>query len=167
MAHPMVAQLRFARSEFVRCLQDLSPQDSYTRLGQMNCISWIIGHLAAQENQFFVYLAQGKAIQPDLRKIAGYGSPPSAPKLDDMWAAWREVTAHADAYLDTVTSDSLQEHFHWKGKPLEESIGTMLYRTIYHYWFHLGEAHAIRQMLGHRSLPEFVGQLNNAPYTPT
>lgn len=165
--HPMVSQLRFARSEFVRCLQGLSPQDSHVCLGQMNCISWIIGHLAAQENQFFVYLAQGKSIQPDLRKIAGYGSPLSAPKLDDMWAAWREVTVQADVYLDMVTSESLQAHFHWKGKPLEESIGTMLYRAIYHYWFHLGEAHAIRQMLGHRSLPEFVGRLNDASYTPT
>ena len=83
-----------------------------------------------------------------------------------MWAAWREVTAQADVYLDTATSASLQEHFHWKGEPLEESIGTMLYRAIYHYWFHLGEAHAIRQMLGHRSLPQFVGRLHDAPYAP-
>ncbi len=166
MAHPLVAQLRFTRGEFVRCLQGLSLPDAYVRHGQMNCISWIIGHLAAQENQFFVYLAQDKVIQPGLRKLVGYGSRPSTPKLDDMWAAWHEITAHADAYLDTVTSDSLQGHFHWKGKPLQESIGTMLHRTIYHYWFHLGEAHAIRQMLGHRSLPEFVGRMDDTPYMP-
>ena len=166
MTHPMVTQLRFARSEFVRCLQGLSAEDARIQLGQMNCISWIVGHLAAHENQVFVYLAQDKVIQPGLRKTVGYGSPPSAPKLDDMWAAWREVTAQADVYLDTVTTESLQEHFHWKGKPLEESIGTMLYRAIYHYWFHLGEAHAIRQMLGHGDLPQFVGRLHDAPYAP-
>lgn len=166
MTHPMVEQLRFTRSEFVRCIHGVSLQESYTHLGQMNCISWLIGHLASQENQYFVYLAQGKSIQPDLRKIAGTGSRPSEPKLDDMWAAWREVTANADVYLDTVTSVSLQEHFEWKGKPLDESIGTMLYRCIYHYWFHLGEIHAIRQMLGHRNIPQFVGNMNQATYTP-
>ena len=83
-----------------------------------------------------------------------------------MWAAWREVTANADIFLDTLTTERLQEHFLWKGEPMEESIGTMLHRTIYHYWFHLGEVHAIRQALGHRKLPQFVGALNETPYRP-
>jgi hypothetical protein len=36
----------------------------------------------------------------------------------------------------------------------------------YHYWFHLGEAHAIRQMLGHPDLPQFVGDMSRAVYRP-
>ena len=36
----------------------------------------------------------------------------------------------------------------------------------YHYWFHLGEAYAIRQLLGHRDLPEFVGDMSGAVYQP-
>ncbi len=166
MAHPLVTQLRFARHEFVRCLDGVSLQESYIRMGQMNCISWTIGHLASQENRYFVFLAQGKTIQADLQKITGYGSKPSAPRLDDMWAAWREVTANADVYLDTLTSETLQSHLEWEGKPLNESVGTMLQRTLYHYWFHTGEAHAIRQMLGHRKIPQFVGDMSNALYTP-
>ena len=164
--HPLVEQLRFTRREFLRCLDGLSLQDAYVRHGQMNCISWIIGHLAAHENQVFVFLAQGKVIQPDLRKVCAPGSPPSAPKLDDMWAAWHEVTANADVFLDTLTSEKLQEHCLWKGKPLAESNGTSLQRVIYHYWFHLGEAHAIRQMLGQRKLPQFVGNMGDVPYLP-
>jgi hypothetical protein len=43
----------------------------------------------------------------------------------------------------------------------------MLYRNIYHYWYHIGESQALRQMLGHRGLPDFVGALHTeAPYTP-
>jgi hypothetical protein len=34
----------------------------------------------------------------------------------------------------------------------------------YHYWFHLGEAHAIRQMQGHPDLPQFVGDMSEAVY---
>ena len=167
MAHPLVQQLRFTRGEFTRCMDGLSPADATVRHGQMNCISWLIGHLAWQENQYFVYLAQGKAIQPNLRKICAFGSPPSSPNLAAMWEAWREVTAAADIYLDAITTAELQSHFQHKGAPLPDSIGTMLYRSIYHYWFHIGEAHAIRQMLGHRDLPQFVGHQNSAPYIPS
>jgi hypothetical protein len=40
-------------------------------------------------------------------------------------------------------------------------------RTIYHYWYHLGEALAIRQVLGHTDLPDFVGNIDDeAPYQP-
>ena len=42
----------------------------------------------------------------------------------------------------------------------------MIYRNTYHYWHHLGEAHAIRQMLGHQNLPEFVGDMSQALYRP-
>jgi len=39
-------------------------------------------------------------------------------------------------------------------------------RNIYHYWYHTGEASAVRQMLGHAKVPEFVGDLSVAPYHP-
>jgi uncharacterized damage-inducible protein DinB len=82
-----------------------------------------------------------------------------------MRAAWREVTEAADAYLDTVTGETLSEHFSWKGRPVRESAGTLMLRVIYHYWFHTGEVLAIRQLLGHRELPEFVGDIGaKGPY---
>jgi hypothetical protein len=42
----------------------------------------------------------------------------------------------------------------------------MLMRVIYHYWYHTGEAAAVRQMLGHVELPEFVGDMDEATYRP-
>ena len=36
--------------------------------------------------------------------------------------------------------------------------------NIYHHWFHTGQAHAIRQMLGHTGMPEFVGDMAGAGY---
>lgn len=45
------------------------------------------------------------------------------------------------------------------------SIGTMIQRVIYHYWFHIGESRAVRQLLGHSAPPSFVGNLQaQAPY---
>lgn len=164
--HPLVAQLRFARSELVRCLEGVTGQEARRRFEPMNCISWIVGHLASQENGYWVRMAQGKKIEPDLHHLVGYGKPASTPPLEEMWAAWRNITATADRYLDTLTPELLQTHFEWRGEPAKESIGTMLLRNIYHYWYHIGEAAAIRQLLGHTRLPEFVGDMSGATYRP-
>lgn len=44
--HPLVTQLRFARSEFQRCLDGVSAEDAVHRFELMNCIGWSVGHLA-------------------------------------------------------------------------------------------------------------------------
>ena len=164
MTHLLVTQLRFSRSELVRCLKGVSDEDACHRLEPMNCISWIIGHLALQENRYWVLWAQGRELAPGLDKRVGWGQPPSTPPLEEMWTVWRTITDAADSYLDTLTPELLQTHLEWESKPLQESIGTMLLRNIYHYWFHLGEAHAIRQQLGHPALPQFVGDMSKALY---
>ena len=166
MPHPLVTQLRFARSELVRCLEGVSSEEARRRLEPMNCISWIVGHLASQENIYWMLRAQGQNLAPDLHQRVGWDQPPSTPPLDEMWAVWRTITSAADRYLDTLTPELLQTHLEWEGKTLPESIGTMLLRNIYHYWFHIGEAHAIRQLLGHPDLPQFVGDISKASYRP-
>lgn len=166
MTHPLVTQLRFARSEFRRCLEGVSEADALTRLGPMNCLSWMVGHLANQENFYWCILAQGENKAPGLNDRVGTGKPASTPPLAEMWAVWEQVTAAADPYLDTLTSDMLVSHFEFNGKRLPESIGTQIQRTLYHYWFHIGEAHAVRQQLGHVGLPQFVGNMTTAVYTP-
>lgn len=164
MTHPLVTQLHFARSELLRCLDGITDDDARKRLKPMNCISWMIGHLANQENSYWVMIAQDRRIVPELYKLVGYGKPATTPPLDDMWRAWREITQAADAYLETLTVDILQTHFEWRGKPMQESIGTLLQRNLYHYWFHIGEAYAVRQLLGHTNLPDFVGDMSAAVY---
>ncbi len=164
--HPLVTQLSFARSEFLRCLDGVGSEDAVRRLKPMNCISWIVGHLANQEHNYWVLWAQGRNLAPDLNRLVGYGQPASTPPLDEMWATWRTVTGAADEFLETLTTEQLGIHLQWRGQPLRESTGTMLLRNTYHYWFHTGEAHAIRQMLGHRELPQFVGDMCQAPYRP-
>lgn len=166
MVHPLVTQLRFARSELVRCLDGVSDDDARRRFEPMNCISWIVGHLANQENGYWVLVAQGQKLVPNLNQLVGYGKPASTPPLEEMWAAWRTITAAADRYLDALTPELLQTHLEWKGERLPERIGTMLMRNIYHYWFHIGEAYAVRQLLGDSELPEFVGDMSAALYRP-
>ncbi len=76
------------------------------------------------------------------------------------------MTAEADKYLATLTPTIMQTFLLRDGKPVDESIGTLLMRNIYHYWYHTGEASSVRQMLGHAKLPEFVGDMSKAAYKP-
>ena len=166
MPHPLVTQLRFARDEFVRGLEGVSEPDGQRRVMPMNSLGWMVGHLANQEHRYWVVWAQQKDVAPGLHERVGYGKPASTPSLGEMWAAWRAVTVAADAYLDSLTPAALETHLQRDGAPMAESVGTMLLRNIYHYWFHTGEAAAVRQMLGHRDLPDFVGDMREAPYRP-
>ena len=160
----LVCQLRFARSEFARCLEGVSDDDARRRVEPMNCISWMVGHMANQEHRFWVMLGQDQALYPALNDLVGFGRPASTPPLEEMWDAWRTITQAADRYLETLTPALLLAHRLHNGVPVPESTGTMLMRNIYHYWFHTGEAHAVRQMLGHTGLPEFVGRMEQAAY---
>jgi hypothetical protein len=96
----------------------------------------------------------------------GYGRPASTPPLEEMWDAWHHITRETDAYLDTLTPELMMSHLQYKGKVREESVGTTLMRDIYHYWYHTGEAQAVRQQMGHKGLPEFVGSMSQAVYKP-
>jgi hypothetical protein len=164
--HLLVAQLRFARSEWRRCLEGVSEEEAVQRVGALNCLSWMVGHLANQESGYWVLLAQGKSLAPGLNDLVGHGKPATTPPLAEMWAVWQTITAAADEYLETLTPVILQTHLAWKGQPRPESVGTMLMRNIYHYWYHIGEAAAVRQTLGHTGLPEFVGDMSAAAYRP-
>jgi uncharacterized damage-inducible protein DinB len=164
MTHPLVIQLRFARSEFVRCLEGLSDEDARVRLGPMNSISWMIGHLANQEHFYWCIMAQEKFVAPGINDLVGTGKPASTPPLAEMWDVWKQVTETADPFLDSLAVDQLTLHMDFSGRTARESTGTMLLRNIYHYWFHTGEAHAVRQLLGHGDLPQFVGSMEAAVY---
>jgi len=165
--HPLVTQLRFVRSEFARALRGLSDEDAAKRLMPMNCISWNVGHLAWQEQRYFLQFAQGQMLRVDVNEQFAYGCPASTPSLKAMLSAWKQITKATDAWLDTLTSSQLLEAPIVDGKPIPRQYGNLLNRTIYHYWYHTGENMAIRQMLGHTKLAVFVGNIDNdAPYRP-
>lgn len=160
MAHPRVEQLRFARSEFLRGLEGVTPEVAARELGQMNSIAWVVGHMAWHEQLSWLTRIQGVTPRPDLNDVVGNGKPRSNPPLAVMLDAWREVTAAADPFLDTLTTARLEE-------PLSrvQSIGTGMLRVTYHYFVHAGEISAIRQVVEGGPLPEFVGEIQvQAPW---
>ena len=167
MPHPLVDQLRFTRSEWLRGLDGIPDEDGARHFGPMNCISWIVGHLAWQEQRYFLERAQGKVTFAELNSKYAYGAPMSTPALTETARIWQQVIESSAHYLDALTTDSLQGELLLRGKPVGQSIGSAMRRMTYHYWYHIGEIQAVRQMLGHTGLPEYVGDLETlAPYKP-
>ncbi len=166
MPHPLVQQLQFTRRRFADGIRDVPPEDAHQRFKPMNSISWIVGHLAVHELRVWVEIAQGRIVAPEVLVCEG-GRPASVPDFESMWHAWEQITTTADDYLNTLTQTDMTRHLMWQGEQQREDIGTMLQRNIYHYWYHLGEAQAIRQMLGHTDLLPFVGHIPpESKYTP-
>ena len=83
----------------------------------------------------------------------------STPSLARMLKAWRRVTKSADPFLDGLTNRTLQRQLLLNGKSVGQTVGSALRRVTYHYWYHVGEIQAIRQMLGHTRLPDYVGDM--------
>ena len=166
MPHPLITQLRFTRSEFARGLQNLSEEDAIRRILPTNSISWNVGHLAWQEQRYFlIYAGSGKELFPEISRLFAHGAPACTPPLADMLGAWQEITRAADPWLDTLTIEQLTQPLAKPGWLNNKIYANLIQRAIYHYWYHNGENQAIRQMLGHSGLPVFVGNIDDeAPF---
>ncbi len=165
MTHPLVDQFRFTRSEWRRGLEGVSEADGARHFAGMNCISWIVGHLAWHEQRYFLERPQGQILFPMLNQVYAYGAPMVTPSLAESLDLWRRVSAAADPYLDGLTTAGLQAELLHHGEVVGQSVGSALRRITYHYWFHIGEIQAIRQLLGQTGLPEYVGDIETeAPY---
>jgi hypothetical protein len=166
MTHPIAGQLGFARSELARSLAGVTDEDGERRFQPINSLGWIVGHLADQEQRYFLQRQGHPLVVEGLNERVGYGKPASTPPLSEMLDAWRRITIETASVVDAMTDADLlayppDDPTRW------ETNGTLILRVTYHYWFHLGEGQAIRQMLGHTGLPEFVGDIGEkAPFRP-
>jgi hypothetical protein len=165
MAHPLVEQLSFTRAEWLRGLRGITEDDGLRRLEPMNSIGWIVGHLAWHEQRYWLTRALGSTPYPVLNQVAASGGPATTPSLADMLTIWRKVTRATGPWLDGLTTADLSADLPGPGP--RRRVGDTIRRVTYHYWFHMGEIQAIRQLFGQQRLPQFVGDIDRrAPYRP-
>ncbi len=165
--HPLVDQLRFTRSEWLRGLKGLSEEGAARHFGPMNSIGWIVGHLTWQEQRYLLDRPQGIMLREDIQKEFFSGAPMTTPSFAEMLKAWRAITRAADPFLDQLTTQKLLVDLPFNGKRSGQSQGSAIRRMTYHYWFHIGEIQAIRQQIDNAGLPQYVGNIEGkAPYRP-
>ena len=151
--HTLVDMLDISRKEFNRNLKGLTDEDSRKRIEPMNCISWIIAHVADQHHTFYVAWAQGKEREERYSQY-GYGSAASQPPLEEAMNLWNDACRDADAWLQMATEESMKAQ-PVTASPESENMGALTVRCIFHTWCHMGEISSIRQVLGHKP-PPFV-----------
>lgn len=161
MTHKLVSQLRNAREQWLSGIEGITDDEGVKRFEPINSISWMVGHLAAFEQFLWVEVAQGKGVS-DAVKACAFGKPASTPPMSDMMTDFAAITAAADRYLDTLLEEDMDSFLEFRGKKLGENIGTFLLRQTWHYWYHLGESQAVRQLLGHTDLIPYVGDISDA-----
>ncbi|HYV23056.1 MAG TPA: DinB family protein [Candidatus Bathyarchaeia archaeon] len=165
--HPLVDQLRFTRSEWLRGLKGVTEEGAARHFGPMNSIGWIVGHLAWQEQRYLLHRPQGIMLREDIQRDFASGGPMSTPPLSEMLGAWRTITNATNPFLNQLTTTKLLADVPLNGKRSGQTQGSAIRRLTYHYWFHIGEILAIRQQLGEQGLPEYVGSIEaKAPYRP-
>jgi uncharacterized damage-inducible protein DinB len=152
----IINQLKFSRGEFRKGFTGVSEEEGARRFMPINSISWMVGHLAWHEQLYWLTRLQDYTPIPELNDLAAFGGAASQPSLTQMIACWEKVTAEADRYLEKLTLGDLTPNVIANGKEYQINKGTLLTRVIYHYWYHNGEMQAVRQLLGHKSLPDFV-----------
>ena len=152
--HTLVDMLYLSRKEFERNLYGLNDEDSRKRIEPMNCISWIIAHVADQHHAFFVAWPYGKEVESRYMPYA-YGQPASQPSLEESLALWRDACQDSEGWLNSVTDNILREKPEVATSLVDEDFGALMVRCIFHTWCHLGEISSIRQILGHKP-PQFV-----------
>jgi uncharacterized damage-inducible protein DinB len=126
-----------------------------------------VSHLAWHEQLSFLTRLQGTTPVREANEHGVSGEPASTPSLAAALRAWHAVTEASDPVLDTLDSAALTEWLPNTLRPRTRLVGSTIQRVTYHYWAHIGEITAIRQMLGHADVPEFVGDIDGqAPYQP-
>lgn len=158
----LVDQLKFARNEWLRAFDGVNDADGARRFAPMNSLGWMMGHLAWHENLCWNVRGQGINPVPELHDVVAYGKPASTPALSEMLAAWHKVAAAAEPYLASINHDKALTFWERNGKPHKESVGTSVMHVVYHYFYHIGEGQAVRQMLNHPNRPEFINDMLGA-----
>ena len=165
MVHLLVEQLKFTRSELERSLTGVTEEEAVQRFLPMNCLSWIVGHLANQEQRYWLGFQGAELVVPELNDLVGFGKPASTPPLAEMWEAWRAITAATEPFLNGLTGESMLNVPESITRSMNESIGTLMSRVVFHFWFHIGEGQAIRQLQAVPNLEVFVGDIGGkAPF---
>jgi hypothetical protein len=112
--------------------------------------------MAWHERLVWFRRARGLKVEPILDAFAT-GQPASVPSLAAMQAAWERIVAGADPFLEGLSTADLEQSPPHDPRPNPPVIGSQVQYVTYHYWSHIGEVSAVRQVLGHTGLAQYVG----------
>ena len=133
-------------------------------LGRLNAGSWVVAHVAQQQDAYWCTGAQGLEADTWLAgHEVGFGSEPSVPDYAEALETFGRVRARAIPYLRSLRDDDLDAVAPGAGGG--QTVGDLLVRSVGHVFAHTGELAAIASLVG---APDFgvPGRLTHSTAPP-
>jgi hypothetical protein len=149
MAKPLliVRLLLDARDEFRRVAEAVPNPGRGGAIGRLNPGSFIVAHIASQDDRVWNVGAQGLKGDPWMRDAnAGHGAPRSTPDYAEALAALDRAFARSTTFLEGLDEAELERPLS-SGVP-GRTVGAQLARSIGHTWAHAGELSALASLVG-------------------
>lgn len=146
----LVRLLWDAWDELERVAEALPTPGRGRPIGRLNAGSWIVAHVAQQQDAYWCTGAQG--LEPDAWLAdheVGFGSGPSVPDYHEALAALGRVRARAIPYLRSLRDENLEAVMQpAQGSRRAQTVGDMLVRAIGHVFVHTGELATVASLVG-------------------
>jgi uncharacterized damage-inducible protein DinB len=148
---PLAALYDLNTDLLLNCLDDLTDSEARQRLAAGgNSVAFLASHLV--DSRHFLVTRLGQPLPNPLgRYLADVRSIEEIrdlPALDEVRAAWIEVSAHLQNVLDGLTPDQLKEANVHRFPLADRSRLGMIAFLIQHDSYHLGQVAFLRRQLG-------------------
>lgn len=146
----LVRLLWDAFDELERVAEALPTPGQGRAIGRLNAGSWVVAHVAQQQEAYWCTGAQG--LDPDAWLAGvevGFGSEPSVPDYRESLAAFARIRAAAIPYLRSLRAEDLDMVMESAGGSRRgETVGDLLVRSVGHLFVHTGELATIASLVG-------------------
>jgi uncharacterized damage-inducible protein DinB len=133
--------------------KDLTHQDALVQVPGVNCLNWVLGHIAGSRDEVLSLLGEGPALGEAAVRYRRESDPvtadgPSVVPLDRLLAALAEGQERITAALAALTQEALAEERPNGDRTLP--LGTRLHFAMWHETYHVGQTELLRALAGKR-----------------
>jgi len=129
----------------------LSHQDSLVQQPGMNCLNWVLGHLADYRDQVLAMLGEAPALGEESARYRRESDPvtgdgPGVIPLERLLAVLKEGQGRISAALSALPGEALQKEEMVGDRRL--TLGERLHFAYFHDTYHTGQAELLRALAG-------------------
>jgi hypothetical protein len=143
----------FARNHWIIEAQTagLTHQDSLVQVPNLNCLNWVLGHLAEGRDQVLALLGEAAALGEEGARYRRESDPvtgdgPGVVPLPRLLAVLKEGQGRIAAALATLPEEALSEGRRDGDRILP--LGTLLHFANWHDTYHVGQTELLRTLAG-------------------
>jgi hypothetical protein len=131
----------------------LTHQDSLLQVPGVNCLNWVLGHVAGSRDEVLSLLGESPALGEAAARYRRESDPvtedgPGVVPLEGLLAALAEGQERIAAALAALPEEALQELRRNGDRTLP--LGTLLHFANWHETYHVGQTELLRALAGKR-----------------